>query len=186
MDIEVIKRMLPHRYPFLLLDRVDKIVENNIFAVKNVTANENFFQGHFPARPVMPGVLLVESVVQAGVVLVLAKQEEENKVAYLTDIEKAKFRRMVIPGDVMNISARLLSIKKNIAKLTGEVFVENKLCVKLIFTVILQWNISYNSAYIYRYGSKAQIRNFLLVLRYMSDILVYIEEIQVYEKLLIN
>ena len=101
MDINQIKEILPHRYPFLLIDRVISIDGNKIVAIKNVTANENYFQGHFPIEPVMPGVLIIEALAQTGAVAILSKDEFKGKIAYFAGIDKAKFRRKVVPGDTL-------------------------------------------------------------------------------------
>lgn len=98
MDIKEIMNILPHRYPFLLIDRVEELVEGEkIVAIKNVTMNEPFFQGHFPSQPVMPGVLIIEAMAQAGAVAVLCKEEFKGKIAFLGAVNNAKFRKMLFP-----------------------------------------------------------------------------------------
>lgn len=123
-DINAIKKMLPHRYPFLL---VDKIVElepgKRIVGVKNVTINEPFFQGHFPQKPIMPAVLIVEAMAQTGGILLLSLFESyEGKLAYFTSIDKAKFRKPVVPGDQLFFDVEILDRKKNIYKLKGKAY----------------------------------------------------------------
>src|SRR5678816_2155848 len=109
MDIHEIQRILPHRYPFLLIDRVvDLTRRERIVAIKNVTINEPFFQGHFPNLPIMPGVLIVEAIAQAGGALLLTEvQDRKDKLIMFTGIERAKFRRPVVPGDQLRIEVEL-------------------------------------------------------------------------------
>lgn len=111
MDINQIKEILPHRYPFLLIDRVISIDGNKIVAIKNVTANENYFQGHFPIEPVMPGVLIIEALAQTGAVAILSKDEFKGKIAYFAGIDKAKFRRKVVPGDTLRLEVELTKLR---------------------------------------------------------------------------
>lgn len=124
MDINDIKKVLPHRYPFLLVDKVIEMEEGKrIVAVKNVTVNEPFFQGHFPQKPVMPGVLMIEAMAQAGGVLMLSHLDMTiPKLAYFTSIDKAKFRKPVIPGDQLFFVVEVLDRKRNIFKLKGKAF----------------------------------------------------------------
>lgn len=124
MDINAIKKMLPHRYPFLLVDKVISLeVGKNIIGVKNVTINEPFFQGHFPQKPVMPGVLIIEAMAQTGGLLLLSFFDSyEGKLAYFTSIDKAKFRKQVIPGDQLFFNVEVLDRKRNIFKLKGKVY----------------------------------------------------------------
>ena len=109
MDILDIQQILPHRYPFLLIDRVVEIVrKERIVALKNVTINESFFAGHFPNMPIMPGVLIIEAMAQAGGALLLTEVEErEGKLIMFTGIDRAKFRRPVVPGDQLRIEVKL-------------------------------------------------------------------------------
>jgi len=124
LDINAIKKMLPHRYPFLLVDKVvDMELGKRIVGVKNVTINEPFFQGHFPQKPVMPGVLIIEAMAQTGGLLLLSYFDDyEGKLAYFTSIDKAKFRKQVIPGDQLFFSVEVLDRKRNIFKLKGKAF----------------------------------------------------------------
>ena len=117
LDIVQIRRMLPHRYPFLLLDRVtDYEAGASLTAVKNVTINESFFQGHFPQRPVMPGVLIVEAMAQAAALLGLVSgaELEDGQLYYLAGIDKARFRKTVVPGDQLVIEAKVIAVRRNL------------------------------------------------------------------------
>ena len=126
MDIKEIMDIIPHRYPFLLIDKVIKIEENKITAIKNVTANEYFFQGHFPTEPVMPGVLIIESLAQAGAVALLSKDEFKGKIAYFAGINNAKFRRKVVPGDTLRLEVELTKIRGKAGVGYGIAYVEDK------------------------------------------------------------
>ena len=122
LDIRDIERILPHRYPFLLVDRVEELDDEHIVAVKQVTRNEPHFQGHFPGHPVMPGVLIVEALAQAGALYAarLVGFDPEKQVIYFMAIEKAKFRRPVIPGDSLRLHVTPLRKGGAIWKLRGE------------------------------------------------------------------
>lgn len=126
MDIKEIMNIIPHRYPFLLIDKVIKIEENKITAIKNVTANEYYFQGHFPAEPVMPGVLIIESLAQAGAVALLSKDEFKGKIAYFAGINNAKFRRKVVPGDTLKLEVELTKIRGKAGIGYGIAYVDDK------------------------------------------------------------
>ena len=124
-----IMKLLPHRYPFLL---VDKIVEfeagKRIVGVKNVTINEPFFQGHFPDHPIMPGVLILEAMAQVGGVYAhLAKDVSENQVPYFVGIDKSKFRKPVLPGDILHLNLELLKMRRGIYTFLGKATVDGKL-----------------------------------------------------------
>ena len=108
-----IKAIIPHRYPFLLIDRVIELEEGKrIVAIKNVTNNEEFFNGHFPQEPVMPGVLIIEAMAQAGAVALLSLEQFKGKTAYFGGIDKAKFRSKVIPGDTLRFELEIIKLKK--------------------------------------------------------------------------
>ncbi|EOH97266.1 3-hydroxyacyl-[acyl-carrier-protein] dehydratase FabZ [Enterococcus sp. DIV0840] len=112
MNIEEIKEIIPHRYPFLLLDTVEEIVVGEkVIAKKNVTINEPFFQGHFPGEPVMPGVLILEALAQAGAVALLSMPDFKGKTAYFGGIDKAKFRQKVVPGDTLMLEVEIMKVK---------------------------------------------------------------------------
>ena len=129
LDITAIERILPHRYPFLLVDRVDEIGEDRIVARKLVSRNEPFFDGHFPGMPVMPGVLIVEALAQAGALLAAqtAAFDPTKQVVYFMAIDNAKFRKPVIPGDVLTLEVVPLRKGGRIWKLRGEAKVDGAL-----------------------------------------------------------
>lgn len=140
MDIRRIMELLPHRFPFLLVDRVIEFEkENFIVAIKNVTINEPYFQGHFPDYPVMPGVLIVEALAQTGGLLVINSLQRvpENKIFLFSGIEKIRFRRPVYPGDQMVLKAFYLKHKMNIWKMKAEAWVDNKVTTEGILTAAL-------------------------------------------------
>lgn len=139
LDIRAIMDVLPHRYPFLLVDRVLAINEDSIVALKNVTYNEPFFQGHFPGAPVFPGVLLVEAMAQAGGVLMLRDiPERHEKLIYFTGIDRCRFRRPVVPGDQVILEVRVLkkrarfAVLEGVAKVDGEVVAEAQLSSAMV------------------------------------------------------
>jgi 3-hydroxyacyl-[acyl-carrier-protein] dehydratase len=128
LDILQIQAILPHRYPFLLIDRVVQIErKKKIVAIKNVTINEPFFAGHFPGNPIMPGVLIVEAMAQAGATLLLLEMAREDKLVVFTGIERARFRRPVGPGDQLRIEVEVLAWRSIAGRMGGKVFVEGKL-----------------------------------------------------------
>ncbi len=130
IDILEILRLLPHRYPFIMIDRVLSIVaDQEVTALKNVTINEPFFQGHFPGKPVMPGVMMLEGMAQAGGILAYCSEPENigTKLLYFAGIDKARFRRPVGPGDQLIYKLRLVKKKRGIQKLAGQAFVDDKL-----------------------------------------------------------
>jgi UDP-3-O-[3-hydroxymyristoyl] N-acetylglucosamine deacetylase/3-hydroxyacyl-[acyl-carrier-protein] dehydratase len=114
LDINVIQKILPHRYPFLLVDRIIECSEKRIVALKNVTINEPFFQGHFPGNPIMPGVLIIEAMAQAGGIGALNMKDNLGKLAYFLTIDKAKFRKPVVPGDQLVIEVDMSKSKLSV------------------------------------------------------------------------
>jgi beta-hydroxyacyl-ACP dehydratase FabZ len=127
MDIEEIKSLLPHRYPFLLVDRILEIGAESIVGIKQVSVNEPFFVGHFPEYPVMPGVLIVESMAQVAGVLILKQMPDlKNKLVLLAAVESAKFRRPVRPGDTLRVEMRIVNRKARAAKVAGTATVDGE------------------------------------------------------------
>lgn len=125
--VQDIKNIIPHRYPFLLIDRVSYIEPGKkVIAYKNVTSNEYFFQGHFPEMPVMPGVLIIEALAQAGAVAILSQEEFKGKIAFFGAINKAKFRRNVVPGDTLKLEVEIIKIKGSAGIGKGTAYVGEK------------------------------------------------------------
>ena len=132
MDILEIQRWIPHRYPFLLIDRVLDLVSNeHITTIKNVTANEEFFQGHFPGHPVMPGVLIMEAMAQTAAVFARYSEPEllKNKTFYLVGADNFKWKKMVVPGDQLKIVMKSVKKRNPLWIMDGEVFVDGKVVV---------------------------------------------------------
>ena len=129
LNIEEIMGILPHRFPFLLVDKIVELEEKKrIVGIKNVTYNENFFQGHFPSKPVMPGVLIIEAMAQVGGVLLLKSLPEmKRRVVFFMGIDKAKFRRPVYPGDQIRIEVEVLRLRERTCKVQGKAFVDGDL-----------------------------------------------------------
>ncbi len=129
-DIQKIMAVLPHRYPFIMIDRVIELVPNEkVLALKNVTINEPFFQGHFPKNPVMPGVLMIEAMGQAGAVLAAESlpEEEQGSLIYFMGMNKVKFRKPVVPGDQIIFEIKFLKQRAKVFKMSGRAFVDEKL-----------------------------------------------------------
>ncbi len=127
-DINAIQRILPHRYPFLLVDKIVDFSEKSIIGVKNITINEPFFNGHFPGNPIMPGVLQIEAMAQVGGILLLNTIENPQTVwVYIAAIDNARFKKPVIPGDVLVLQLELIAMKRGICKMKGKAFVDNQL-----------------------------------------------------------
>jgi len=128
IDLQGIMELIPHRYPMLLIDRVEKVkLDDSAVGIKNVTFNEHFFQGHFPAKPVMPGVLIIEAMAQTAAVLAARTMGDDarGKLVYFMSIESAKFRKPVVPGDVLHLHvAKLRGGNRRVWKLTGEARVD--------------------------------------------------------------
>lgn len=129
LDITQIQAILPHRYPFLLVDRIIEYEpRKRVVGIKNVTANEPFFAGHFPGAPVMPGVLIIEAMAQtAGVMMLANLPDREQKLVFFTGIDGAKFRRPVVPGDQLRLELTVLRLRPRYIKLRGEAYVDSQL-----------------------------------------------------------
>jgi 3-hydroxyacyl-[acyl-carrier-protein] dehydratase len=136
LNIQEILEFLPHRYPFLLIDRVVEFERGKrLVAIKNVTINEPFFQGHFPGHPIMPGVLVVEAMAQAGGIILLSELENRHsKLVVFTGIERAKFRRPVTPGDQLRIEVDVLSVRSRAGRMSGRALVDGKVACEATLT----------------------------------------------------
>jgi 3-hydroxyacyl-[acyl-carrier-protein] dehydratase len=139
VNFEDIKRLLPHRYPFLLIDRILSVTDDHVLALKNVTANEPFFAGHFPQMAVMPGVLQIEAMAQAaGLILACGSQFDVNKeIAFLAGVNEAKFKKVVIPGDQLILEAHVIAKKKSVLKVSATASVGEELasCATIILVI---------------------------------------------------
>jgi 3-hydroxyacyl-[acyl-carrier-protein] dehydratase len=138
-DIQEIMNFLPHRYPFLLLDRIVEFEPGKrVVALKNVTMNEQFFQGHFPGFPIMPGVLVVEAMAQAGAIIMMeAIPDSQTKLVVFSGIERAKFRRSVTPGDQLRIEVDVLSFRPRAGRMEGKAYVDGKLACEATLTCMV-------------------------------------------------
>ncbi len=146
-DINEIKTLIPHRYPFLLIDKVINIRVNiEATGIKNVTINEPYFEGHFPISPIVPGVLQVESLAQTAAVLVAKSLnlKSSRSLVYLTTIESAKFRRLVVPGDIMDLKVSVIKKRQKIWKFKGEVHVSDQKMSECEFTAMMQTELKEN------------------------------------------
>ena len=140
VDIARIMKLIPHRYPFLLLDRVVDLVRNqSATGIKNVTANENFFQGHFPGHPVMPGVLIIESMAQTAAVLVVETlgPSAQGKLVYFMTVDSAKFRKPVVPGDQMRVHVVKEKQRGNIWRFNAEAKVDGKVVAEATYAAMI-------------------------------------------------
>jgi UDP-3-O-[3-hydroxymyristoyl] N-acetylglucosamine deacetylase/3-hydroxyacyl-[acyl-carrier-protein] dehydratase len=138
LDASEIKRILPHRYPFLLVDRVIQLEEDKMaVGIKNVTINEEFFQGHFPQRPIMPGMLQVEALAQLAGILVSWSRKDDDSLGLFRAVEKVKFRRPVVPGDQLRLEVQVLRKRSKVAKFRGQAFVDAEIATEAEFTIAL-------------------------------------------------
>ncbi len=146
IDIAGIMAKIPHRYPMLLIDRVIDVVKNeSCTGIKNVSASEPFFQGHFPGHPIMPGVLIIEAMAQAAATLVVDSLDDVNAsthVVYFMTIENARFRKPVVPGDQMQIKVKKERQRGNVWRFRGEAYVDDVLCAEAVYTAMLVPNES--------------------------------------------
>ncbi len=139
LDINAILKQLPHRYPFLLVDRVLECEKGKrIRAIKNVTFNEPFFQGHFPGRPIMPGVLIIEAMAQtAACVVVQAMPKSDKRLVYFMSVDNARFRKPVVPGDQLRIHVKKERNRANVWRFTGEARVDGQLMAEATYTAMI-------------------------------------------------
>ena len=140
LDVPAIERLLPHRYPFLMIDRVVELGDEKVVALKNVSANEPFFTGHFPGHPIMPGVLIVEAMAQAGAILAMRTigvEAAKQKVVYFMALDKVKFRKPVVPGDQLSLAVTPLRKGGAIWKMRGEASVAGQLVAEAEFLATL-------------------------------------------------
>ncbi len=124
--VETIEQIIPHRFPFLLIDRVTFMDETMVRATKNLSINEHVFQGHFPGHPVFPGVLQIEAMAQAGAVWILSKPENQGKIAFLMKVSEAKFRRPAVPGDTLEIEGTVSNLKSRTGQIDARILVDGK------------------------------------------------------------
>ncbi|MHA6250699.1 3-hydroxyacyl-ACP dehydratase FabZ [Oceanobacillus sp. CAU 1775] len=139
MNIEEIKEIIPHRYPFLLVDKIIEVEEaKRAVGIKNVTINEPFFQGHFPDYPVMPGVLIVEAMAQVGAIAVLNMEQNKGKIGFLAGLDKCRFKRQVKPGDQLRLEVEITRMKGPIGKGKGRATVDGELACEAEITFAIQ------------------------------------------------
>jgi 3-hydroxyacyl-[acyl-carrier-protein] dehydratase len=138
MDIKEIQKFLPHRYPFLMVDRILEMSPGTkATGIKNITINEEFFRGHFPGQPIMPGVLIIEALAQVAGVLAFHSGATPGKSVFFMSIEKAKFRRPVVPGDQLKLEATILQHRGNVWKFIGNALVEENIVAEAEFTAMV-------------------------------------------------
>ncbi|MCR1955777.1 3-hydroxyacyl-ACP dehydratase FabZ [Clostridioides mangenotii] len=139
LNIDQIKEIIPHRYPFLLVDKIIELEEGKrAVGIKNVTANEPFFQGHFPEYPLMPGVLIIEALAQVGAVAMMSMDENKGKLGVFAGIDNVRFKKEVRPGDTLTMEIEMISIRRNIGKATAKAYVGDELACKgdLMFALV--------------------------------------------------
>ncbi len=139
LDVVAIQKLLPHRFPFLLLDRVTELDDEKVVGIKNVTINEPFFQGHFPGHPIMPGVLIVEAMAQAGAILAMKSIGDlAGKLVYFMALDKVKFRRPVVPGDQLRLEVTPLRKGGAIWKMAGKAIVDGQVAAEAEFLATIK------------------------------------------------
>ncbi|MDF2545679.1 MAG: 3-hydroxyacyl-[acyl-carrier-protein] dehydratase FabZ [Anaerosolibacter sp.] len=133
-----IQKIIPHRYPFLLVDRIEEVeAGKRAVGIKNVTINEPFFQGHFPGNPIMPGVLIVEAMAQVGAVAMMSLEENKGKLGVFAGIDELRFKRQVVPGDTLRMEVEMIALKRNIGKAQAVAYVGEEIACKGILTFAL-------------------------------------------------
>ena len=138
MDVQAILQNLPHRYPFLLVDRILESGPEHVVGLKNVTINEPFFQGHFPGKPIMPGVLIIEAMAQVGGCMLLGEVEnKQEKLVYFMGIDRARFRKPIVPGDQIIFDIKVLHKRASTCKLWGEAKVDGAVCAEAELTSVM-------------------------------------------------
>jgi len=138
LDVEEIKKILPHRFPFLLVDRVTEINgTESIKGYKNISVNEIFFQGHFPNHPVFPGVLILEAMAQLGAILILRRFPENKRMAYYAGIDNAKFKRLVVPGDKLELTSTILRDRGSFVIMESKAYVDGDLAAEAVLKAII-------------------------------------------------
>jgi 3-hydroxyacyl-[acyl-carrier-protein] dehydratase len=147
LDVNEIRTILPHRYPFLLVDRIVEIEAERIVGIKNVTVNEPFFQGHFPEFPVMPGVMIVEAMAQtAGILVLRGIPDRDNKLVFLVSVDAARFRKPVVPGDQLRIEMNVIRRKGTVAKMAGTATVNGVLVAEAEVMCKLEDKVPFGTA----------------------------------------
>jgi beta-hydroxyacyl-ACP dehydratase FabZ len=147
LDVNEIRTILPHRYPFLLVDRIIEIEAERIVGIKNVTVNEPFFQGHFPEFPVMPGVMIVEAMAQtAGILVLRGIPDRDNKLVFLVSVDAARFRKPVVPGDQLRIEMKVIRRKGTVAKMAGTATVNGVLVAEAEVMCKLEDKVPFGTA----------------------------------------
>lgn len=139
LSIDQIKELIPHRYPFLLVDKVTELEPGKrAIGIKNVTVNEPFFQGHFPKYPLMPGVLIIEAMAQVGAIAMMSMEENKGKLGVFAGIDKVRFKKEVRPGDVLTMEVEMLSVRRNIGKANAKAYVGDELACsgELMFALV--------------------------------------------------